>query len=119
MLKRIILTSILLFVFILSACAGGTNETDQNNNNNNNDDDLIVFTLTTLAENDGIDGRPAYIAVDGYVYDVSNSPHWQGGTHYSGSQAGQDLSESILQSPHGKSVLNNIPRIGILVDEDE
>lgn len=71
------------------------------------------YTLEDLKQNDGKDGRPAYVAVDGIVYDVTNNNHWAGGNHH-GNQAGCDLSEAILKSPHGKDVLKKINKVGIL-----
>lgn len=38
-----------------------------------------TFTTTELAEFDGRNGHPAYVAVKGVVYDVSNVPQWKGG----------------------------------------
>jgi predicted heme/steroid binding protein len=84
---------------------------------NDPSDALIELTLAELSEFDGREGRKAYIAVAGYIYDVTNSPRWPNGNH-NGYQAGQDLTYEILNiSPHGTSVLNNIPLIGILVDD--
>jgi len=54
-----------------------------------------TFTTTELAEFDGRNGHPAYVAVKGVVYDVSNVPQWKGGKH------------------HG---LEGIPVVGKLVD---
>lgn len=71
------------------------------------------FTKEDLLQNNGKDGRPAYVAVDGYVYDVTNNNHWNGGKHH-GMQAGQDLTEAISKSPHGKAILQKIDKIGIL-----
>lgn len=41
-----------------------------------------IFTLEELKNYDGKEGRKAYIAVDGVVYDVTNVAAWQGGTHH-------------------------------------
>lgn len=75
-----------------------------------------VFTLEELATYNGKDGQPAYVAVDGVVYDVTDVPQWANGEHYSGLTAGQDLTEEITnQSPHGLSVLDGLPVVGTLV----
>lgn len=61
-----------------------------------------IFSLTELAEFDGKDGGAAYVAVDGVVYDVSDSARWPEGQHSScnlGAMAGKDLSEEIEQAP--------------------
>lgn len=47
-----------------------------------------TFTKEELQKYDGQDGRPAYIAIDGKVYDVSEDASWQGGKHH-GYTAGQ------------------------------
>lgn len=37
-----------------------------------------ILTLDELKNYDGKEGRKAYIAVDGVVYDVTNVAAWQG-----------------------------------------
>ena len=54
-----------------------------------------IFTLDELKNYDGKEGRKAYIAVDGVVYDVTNVAAWQGGTHH-GNNAGNDDSDRIV-----------------------
>jgi predicted heme/steroid binding protein len=77
-----------------------------------------VFTLNELARFDGSDGRAAYVAVDGVVYDVSASARWSGGTHNAcglGAMAGQDLSELITKAPGNmRSLLAKMPVVGTL-----
>ncbi len=72
------------------------------------------FTTAELAEYNGADGKPAYVAIDGVVYDLTNVPAWKGGKHH-GNVAGQDHSETILHAPHKKSVLAKLPVVGKLV----
>lgn len=75
----------------------------------------LVLTVDELAAYNGKDGQPAYVAVDGVIYDVTDVPEWAGGEHYSGLTAGQDLTEEIKnQSPHGLSVLDGLPVVGTL-----
>ena len=79
-------------------------------------DNLRTFTLEELKNYDGKDGRAAYIAIDGKVYDVSDSARWRKGTH-NGFAAGNDLTSKIKSvSPHGERVLNNIPIVGVIED---
>jgi predicted heme/steroid binding protein len=77
-----------------------------------------TFTLEELAQFDGKDGRPAYVAVDGVVYDVSASAKWPGGVHIGcnlGSMAGQDLSEAITRAPaRMRANLERMPVVGTL-----
>lgn len=73
------------------------------------------FTIEELAKFDGQNGQPAYVAIDGVVYDVTNIPAWAGGKHH-GNLAGKDNSEAILHAPHKKSVLEKLTAVGKLVD---
>ena len=41
-----------------------------------------IFTAEELAKYNGQDGNPAYVAIDGTVYDVSNVPAWRNGKHH-------------------------------------
>lgn len=76
----------------------------------------LELTLEELAAYNGKDGNPAYIAVEGVIYDVSGSSRWKQGEH-NGFNAGQDLTEEISSiSPHGASVLSRLPIVGKLVD---
>ena len=131
-MKKILLIFTLLIGFTLAACESetpeieddkvvndGTADDDSTNDDSTNDDtngDLIQLTIEELAMYDGTDGNAAYIAVDGVIYDVSNSSRWNNGTH-NGFSAGQDLSEQIKNiSPHGISVLDGIPVVGEIVE---
>lgn len=115
MKKLLLFSAIGLFVLGLSAC---TND-EPDRTNDPTDEELTEYTLTELAMYDGQDGMDAYIAVDGYVYDVTDDPNWEGGSH-NGFAAGQDWSAEIgSASPHGSSVLSGVPKIGIIVEEDD
>lgn len=72
-----------------------------------------TFTEEELELYDGRDGRPAYVAVDGTVYDVTPVMAWKGGAHH-GNRAGHDFSETILKSPHGKRTLTSLEVVGRL-----
>lgn len=72
----------------------------------------LVLTLEQMSSFDGTNGKPAYIAVDGLIYDVTNSTFWKGGAH-NGFSAGKDLTAEIKdKSPHGLNVLNRVPVVG-------
>jgi predicted heme/steroid binding protein len=73
--------------------------------------DELELTLEELAQYDGTDGNPAYVAIDGIIYDVTGVEAWTGGTH-NGNTAGKDLTEAIKNSPHGQSVLEGLPAVG-------
>ena len=53
---------------------------------------------------DGQDGRPAYVAFRGRVYDVSQSQLWSGGMHRLRHQAGRDLTTEFGAAPHDETV---------------
>jgi len=72
------------------------------------------FTLEELAKYDGKDGRPAYIAADGKVYDVTGSKLWKLGRHMNRHGAGLDLSVDLGQAPHGMDRLERYPQVGVL-----
>lgn len=76
----------------------------------------LELTLEELSEFNGKDGKPAYVAVDGIIYDVTASPAWKDGGH-NGFEAGKDLTDEIKNvSPHGVVKLENVPEIGRLVE---
>jgi len=75
------------------------------------------MTRTELAKHDGRDGRPAYIAVNGTIYDVTASPLWQGGNHQGSHQAGHDLTEELKGAPHVRAVVERFPVVGRLEEE--
>ena len=72
------------------------------------------MTLNELKNYDGRDGRPAYVAVGGVIYDVSASRLWQNGDHEGAHQAGQDLTEELKSAPHVRSVVERFPVVGQL-----
>ncbi|MEG1795948.1 MAG: cytochrome b5 domain-containing protein [Clostridium sp.] len=73
------------------------------------------FTLRELAYYDGTMGKPSYVAVNGIIYDVSQSPAWSKGSHY-GLTPGKDFS-SLFNNWHGltPSMLEKLPKVGILI----
>ena len=81
----------------------------------------INLTPAQLAEFDGKDGRPAYVAVDGVIYDVTTSRLWRGGEHdpsHGEAMAGRDLSELLhTKSPHGSEHLKHFPIVGKLISK--
>ncbi len=76
------------------------------------------FTEKELAEFNGENGKPIYIAHEGRVYDVTASKMWQGGLHMRRHQAGQDLTTDIQAAPHDPDVLERYPQVGILKKEE-
>lgn len=75
------------------------------------------FTLEELAHYDGEDGDECLVAVDGEVYLIEGFDLWKDGEHTpSGGRArcGLDLTEVIDESPHGRSKLPLLKRVGTL-----
>jgi predicted heme/steroid binding protein/uncharacterized membrane protein len=72
------------------------------------------ITLAELREYDGRDGRPAYVAHAGKVYDVSESRLWRDGAHQRRHQAGEDLTAAFAGAPHAETVLARVPQVGVL-----
>lgn len=129
--KKLLLISAVItaFVFILASCGAETQEPEplptaspdvsQEPAEEPSEEPVeeMTFTLEDLAQYDGQDGRPAYVAVDGVVYDLTNSAAWRNGKH-NGFTAGKDLTEEIKEiSPHGVINLEDIPVVGKLADD--
>lgn len=74
------------------------------------------FTRQELAQYDGQNGAPAYIAYQGRVYDVSHSFLWQQGRHQVTHRAGQDFTGGLAQAPHSADLLERFAVVGVLVD---
>jgi len=76
---------------------------------------LKKFTLEELKQYDGKDGRPAYVAYKGKVYDVTDNYLWIDGDHQGEHSAGVDLTEEMTRAPHGDENLERVKLIGTLV----
>jgi len=73
------------------------------------------FTLESLASYDGKEGRPAYFAFEGKVYDATQSPIWKQGIHMGRHNAGADLTESLKLAPHGREKVTAMQEAGALI----
>jgi predicted heme/steroid binding protein len=73
------------------------------------------ISMEELAYNDGSDGRSAYVAVNGNVYDVTKVIRWGEGMHF-GLSAGRDLTNEFMEC-HGGLIerLEQLPMVGVLV----
>ncbi len=69
------------------------------------------FSAKELAAFDGQNGRKAYFAYKGKVYDVSESSLWKLGEHF-GVRAGIDLTNMMGGAPHGDEVMDKVPMVG-------
>lgn len=129
---RLILVTALVLVSFMTACGSGqqiaadnkatsnstqsfdktavSSDSSKSTQAANNSQDK-TFTAAELAKYNGQNGNPAYVAIDGVVYDVSLIKQWMNGKHH-GLTAGKDLSKEINTSPHGKGVLKMLPVVG-------
>ena len=73
------------------------------------------LTRQQLSKFDGREGRPAYVAYKGKVYDVTGSFLWMGGRHQALHRAGEDLTDVLDTAPHGEDLLERVPFIGMLI----
>ncbi len=83
----------------------------------NSADPGTPISLTNLAKHDGLGNRDCYVAVDGTVYLIKGFALWEMGQHTPSNgkaKCGQDLSQVILESPHGKSKLQLLKIVGKL-----
>jgi predicted heme/steroid binding protein len=78
-----------------------------------------MMTKEELARFDGQQGRKAYVAVNGKVFDVTASSYWQEGNHQNAHQAGVDLTADLLKAPHVRSVIERFPVVAALEERPE
>lgn len=127
-MKRLL---ILLMALLLVSCDGNNTIDNANTETLNNQSNPVadnepseasqettetVFTKSSLSEFNGKDGKAAYIAIEGVVYDVSDEPMWMNGIHQGRFEAGQDLTEEMKNAPHGFSKLGQLNKVGIYED---
>ena len=65
-----------------------------------------------LAGFDGREGRSAYIAYKGLVYDVTAGRFWKQGLHAGRHPAGMDLTDVLKLAPHGEDKILAMPVVG-------
>lgn len=120
-MKKIVVLLLMLFSisFVIAGCSSSPSEEPQTPEEtpSEGEEEELMLTLEELSAFDGKNGNKAYVAVDGIIYDVTDSSAWKDGNH-NGNQAGQDLTKEIMEdSPHGISALENVPAIGKLVED--
>jgi predicted heme/steroid binding protein len=124
------LAAVILIAALFAGCGGddaGEPETQQEQTRTTEEDTTVEedtggseagFTPAELAEFDGKDGNPAYVAVDGIVYDITGNTYWPGGDHSVcnlDAAAGKDLSDIMDQSPpRMRALIEDQPVVGTL-----
>ncbi len=73
------------------------------------------ITQQELAQNGGKNGKPAYIAYKGKVYDVSQSSFWMEGEHLGMHNAGKDLTDELEMAPHREENFARVKYVGELI----
>jgi predicted heme/steroid binding protein/uncharacterized membrane protein len=72
------------------------------------------LTPEELRNFDGREGRPAYVAYGGRIYDVTASRLWKDGSHARKHLAGSDLTGSLKTAPHGEEKVLAMRLVGEL-----
>jgi predicted heme/steroid binding protein len=75
----------------------------------------VKITKQQLADNNGKNGKPAYIAYQNKVYDVSDTSFWMDGDHMGMHEAGKDLTEELEMAPHRDENFKKVKFVGDLV----
>jgi predicted heme/steroid binding protein len=70
-----------------------------------------IFTSDELSRYNGKNGNPAYVAVNGVVYDVTNTAAWGAATHF-GLTAGTDVTSQFASCHAGQPILSNLKVVG-------
>lgn len=76
---------------------------------------IMQFTKEELAQYNGKDGNPAYVAVNGVVYDVSPKPSWADGDHFGGVVAGKDVTVQYSECHAAFAILRRLEIVGELI----
>ena len=73
------------------------------------------MTTDELSGYDGKEGRPAYFAYDGRIFDATGSRLWRDGSHVGRHLAGFDLTDALKLAPHGEEKVASMPSVGNLL----
>ncbi len=74
------------------------------------------LTIEEIHSFDGKEGRPAFVAYKGKVYDVSHSKLWKDGSHVRKHLAGHDLTDALKTAPHAEDKVTAMPEVGRLIE---
>jgi len=74
---------------------------------------MLKLTKKELKSINGINGK-VLIAYRNKIYDVSESQLFKFGLHFN-NEAGNDLTDFLIEAPHGEEVFKKFPIIGELL----
>jgi len=75
--------------------------------------ELPVYSKSQLALRNGQDKPQIWVALNGIIYDVTESRLWRNGKHYE-HWAGQDLTDELADAPHTETVFEKFVAVGRL-----
>lgn len=78
------------------------------------DNTLITLTEEELSNFNGKNGKPAYVAVNDTVYDVTNIGVWAAASHF-GLHAGKNLTKDYMTCHAGTNAISKLPIVGKLI----
>jgi len=93
-----------------SSTSTSTISSSQSSTTNTSELNSKTFTLAELAKYNGQNGQPAYVAVEGQIYDMTTV--FANGSHYS-HLAGTELTDAFY-TRHAKSSITKYPVVGAL-----
>ena len=80
---------------------------------------MLILTKEELANFNGENGNPAYISIDGIIYDISNIELFKQ-SPYNSLKLGSDVTEAFYELNDGdESILRDIPMVGLLAEPEE
>lgn len=75
----------------------------------------VSFTMEQIKAANGKDSNPCYVALEGVAYEIKQGNKWRNGEHTTSegqAYCGMDATDIIKKSPHGKSVLSLLTKVG-------
>ncbi len=71
--------------------------------------------MEDLSRFDGKNGKRAYVAYKGKVFDVTDSYLWIEGDHFGEHTAGKDLTQQMAGAPHSDESMEKMNQVGVLI----